>query len=509
MTDDPALNILLITADQWRGDLLGAAGHPFARTPNLDALARAGTRFAQHYCQAYPCGPARASLITGLHAHKHRSIRNGTPLDARHPTLFQEARRAGYAPRLFGYTDTTLDPRGLHERDPARGNYESAAPGIDVDTLLDERSTPWLAHLKRQGYRVDDPDAGREGIFGQAPFPAPAIFGPQDSETAFLTARFLDWLGVAGKTPWFAALSYVAPHPPFSAARPYQDLIEPADVPLPLRGTSPAVESAQHPLVRLLLDETHADQFAPGLSGPVRDLDDDRIRKLKAVYAGQAYEVDQHLGRVFAALKESGAWDRTLIVFTADHAEQLFDHWLAGKTAFYDQSAHIPLIVRDPREQADAGRGRVVEAFTGCTDILPTILGFAGLEAPRNCDGRDLLGFCAGEMPSGWPDEIHWAFDFRDVRTKRFETLLGLPSDWCNLQVVRTKTLKYVHFAGLPPVLFDLEQDPGEMVNRAAEPASTSLRIEGLERLLTWRQRSEDRALTGFLAHEGRWYEES
>src|SRR5260370_33131680 len=105
----PPLNILLITADQWRGDLLGSAGHPFARTPNLDALARSGVRFAQHYCQAYPCGPARASLVTGLYAHKHRSIRNGTPLDARHPTLFGEARRAGDAPLLFGCTYTTSD----------------------------------------------------------------------------------------------------------------------------------------------------------------------------------------------------------------------------------------------------------------------------------------------------------------------------------------------------------------------------------------------------------------
>ena len=502
------LNILLVTADQWRGDLLGAAGHPFARTPNLDALARSGTRFARHFCQAYPCGPARASLLTGLYAHKHRSIRNGTPLDARHPTLFQEARRAGYAPRLFGYTDTTLDPRGRPARDPARGNYESAAPGIDVEILLDERSAPWLAHLRRRGYSVADPDAGREGIFGQAPFPAPAVFEAEDSETAFLTERFLDWLGVAGQKPWFATLSYVAPHPPFSAAAPYHDLVDPADVPLPLRGKTPEVEAAQHPLVRLLQGEIGAHHFAPGLSGPARDIDDDRIRKIKAIYAGQAYEVDLQLGRVFAALEASGAWDRTLIIFTADHAEQLFDHWLLGKTAFYDQSAHIPLILRDPRAGADAGRGRVVERFTECIDILPTVLDAAALSVPRNCDGRSLLPYCRGETPAEWRDETHWAYDFSDIRTRHIETKLGLPSDWCNLQVVRTNTLKYVHFAGLPPVLFDLREDPAECINRAADPGARALLAEGMDRLLTWRQRTEERTLTGYLAHEGEGYGE-
>ena len=506
MTDDAALNVLLITADQWRGDLLGVAGHPYARTPNLDALAGSATRFAQHYCQAYPCGPARASLLTGLYAHKHRSIRNGTPLDARHPTLFQEVRRAGYGPALFGYTDTTLDPRGRPDRDPARGSYESPAPGVGVELLLDERSAPWLAHLRSRGHDVPDPDAGREGVFARSPFPAPAVFAAEDSEAAFLTGRFLDWLGVAGQKPWFAMMSFIAPHPPFSAARPYQDLIDPAEVTLPRRGASPDVEAAQHPLLRLLLDDADLSNFIPGLSGPVHTLGDDAVRKVKAVYAAQACEVDHHLGRIFAALKASGAWDRTLVVITADHAEQLFDHWLLGKTAFFDQSAHIPLIVRDPRAGADAGRGRAVEHFTECIDVMPTILEAAGLTAPRNCDGSSLLPFCRGETPAEWRDEVHWAFDFSDVRTRRAETALSLPSDWCNLQVVRTRAFKYVHFAGLPPVLFDLRQDPDELVNRADDPAARSTRLEGLDRLLTWRQRTEEHTLTGVLAHEGRWY---
>ncbi len=501
-------NILLVTADQWRGDLLGSARHRFARTPNLDALARAATRFERHYCQAYPCGPARAGLVTGLYPHKHRSVGNGVPLDARHPTLFTELRRAGYRPTLFGYTDTTLDPRGKAALDPDNGDYENVCPGTAVDTLLTERATPWLAHLRAKGYPVDHPDAGREGIFAQRGFGEPTVFAAEDSETAFLTDRFLAWLGVAGSAPFCAHLSFIAPHPPFAAAAPFSEAIHPADAAMPVRGASPDVEAAQHPLVAALLDAQEARHFAPRLTGPARRQDEATIRKVRAVYAGLALEVDHHLGRVFAALRESDRWDDTVVVFTADHGEQLFDHWMLGKTGFYDQSAHIPLIIRDPRPVSDAGRGGSVDRFTESIDVMPTLLALAGLDPPAACDGRSLLGFLAGAAPAGWREEVHWSFDFRDIRTRRFETLFALPSDWCNLQVIRTRDLKYVHFAGQPPVLFDLRDDPHELVNRAEDPGARALRLEGLDRMVTWRQRFEDRALTRYLAHGGRLYED-
>ena len=496
-------NILLVTVDQWRGDLLGSALHPFARTPHLDALAHEATRFARHHCQAYPCGPARAGLVTGLYAHKHRSIGNGVPLDARHPTLFTELRRAGYRPTLFGYTDTTLDPRGKPERDPDNGDYENVCPGMAVDTLLTERATPWLAHLKAKGYRVDDPDAGRAGIFAQRGFGEAAVFAAQDSETAFLADRFLAWLEVAGAEPFCAHLSFIAPHPPFAAAAPLADLIDPEAVPMPVRGVTPAVEAAQHPLIAALMAGTDAQSFAPGLSGLARDQDEATVRKVRAIYAGLAHEVDHHLGRIFAALQASGRWADTVIVFTADHGEQLFDHWLLGKTGYHDQSAHIPLIIRDPRASSEGGRGRSVARFTESIDLMPTLLALVGLEPPANCDGHSLWPFCAGQEPPGWREEAHWSYDFRDIRMRRFETLFGLPSEWCNLQVLRTARLKYVHFAGQPPVLFDLREDPDELVNRADDPAARGLRSEGLDRMMTWRQRHEDRALTRFLARDG------
>ena len=123
------INVLLITADQLRADCLSAAGHPLVRTPRLDALAEAGVMFARHYGQCLPCGPARTSLLTGMYAMNHRSVRNGTPLDAAFTNLALEARKAGYEPWLIGYTDTTMDPRRFHPERPAGAALRGDPPG--------------------------------------------------------------------------------------------------------------------------------------------------------------------------------------------------------------------------------------------------------------------------------------------------------------------------------------------------------------------------------------------
>ena len=104
------MNLLLVTLDQFRGDCLSAAGHRVVRTPNLDRLAASGVRFARHYSQAAPCSPGRACLYTGTYQMNNRVVANGTPLDDRLDNLARAARRAGFDPTLFGYTDQGVDP---------------------------------------------------------------------------------------------------------------------------------------------------------------------------------------------------------------------------------------------------------------------------------------------------------------------------------------------------------------------------------------------------------------
>ena len=111
-------NVLLIVVDQWRGDTMGVLGHPCIRTPHLDALCADGVTFRQHFTQAAPCGPGRASLLTGLYMMNHRVVQNSVPLDMRHTNLALEMRQVGYEPALVGYTTTTPDPRVTPHRDP-------------------------------------------------------------------------------------------------------------------------------------------------------------------------------------------------------------------------------------------------------------------------------------------------------------------------------------------------------------------------------------------------------
>ena len=155
-----AMNVLFITADQWRGDCLSALGHPCLKTPNLDRLAREGVLFQRHYAQATPCGPGRASLYTGLYLHNHRSVVNGTPLDARHTDVALEARKAGHEPVLFGYTDISPGPRAHVPGDPALSSYEELLPGLTPVVWLKDDQLAWLADLKAKGYDVP-PGAAR------------------------------------------------------------------------------------------------------------------------------------------------------------------------------------------------------------------------------------------------------------------------------------------------------------------------------------------------------------
>jgi len=145
-------NILFITADQWRGDCLGCIGHPVVKTPNLDQLAKQGVLFRKHYTQTVPCGPSRASLFTGLYAMNHRSVNNGTPLNNRFTNIAREVRKCGYDPTLFGYTDTSADPRNLHQQDPLLSTYEGMIPGMSSGVTLTDNQLPWIADLIAKGY---------------------------------------------------------------------------------------------------------------------------------------------------------------------------------------------------------------------------------------------------------------------------------------------------------------------------------------------------------------------
>lgn len=491
-------NVLLITADQWRGDCIGAVGHPLVKTPAIDALAADGLLFRNHYCQAAPCAPARASLLTGLYQMNHRVCRNGTPLDARHDNIALAARRLGYDPVLFGYTDSAVDPRGCDPNDPRLLTYEGVLPGFTQRQALDEASGTWLSWLRRKG--VDVPERGLD-IYLPAEGPAdppngaPARYPAELSEAAFLTERFLDYSDEMGTAPWFAHVSFLRPHPPFIAPEPYNRMYDPASLPDFVRAESLEAESASHPFLAHIFETQSKSAFVYGAQGLVRDWDEATRRQIRASYYGLISEVDAQIGRIVAHLKARELYERTIVVLTTDHGEMAGDHHLFGKLGYFDQANHIPLIIRHP-EAADVA-GKRIEAFSEAIDITPTILDCLDARIPRAMDGRSLKPYLEGRHSADARREVHWEFDFRDVASGTAQAALGLDLDDCSLSVIRDTAFKYVHFTGLPPLLFDLAADPGELHNLAEEPAHQATRLRYAEKLLAWRARHLDRTLTG------------
>ncbi len=495
-------NVLFITADQWRGECLSALGHPIVMTPHLDALAAEGTLFRRHYSQATSCGPARASLYTGLYLHNHRSVANGAPLDDRHTNIALEARKAGYDPALFGYTDIGADPRGREADDPELRTRAGLLRGMTPVVRMDSDHRPWVDALRQRGYEVeDDPRSlfrpNREGIDPERGRTfAPAWYRKEDSGSAFLTDEAIDYISAHDATPWFVHLSYRSPHPPFIAPEPYNSLYEAAEMPLPNRLATPEEEAAQHPWVRFYLSNQLDSPFTYGASlKEYLELEEREFQQIKATYFAMMTKIDAQIGRLIAHLKESGSWDRTLIVFTSDHGEHLGDHWMMSKFSYYEQTYFIPLIIRDPGAMSDPSRGNAIDAFSENIDIMPTILEWLGLEIPVACEGESLLPFCSGQDVQDWRTEAHAAFDFRHFPGLDGGRALGLAPDQCAATLIRDKRYKYVHFTALPPLFFDLEKDPHEFNNLAGDPAHHGLVLEYAQKMLSWRMNHDDRTL--------------
>jgi len=496
-------NVLLVVVDQWRADFVPALGAGFLRTPNLDRLCREGVTFRNHVTSTVPCGPARASLLTGLYLMNHRAVQNTVPLDARHTNLAKELRRIGYDPALIGYTTTTPDPRTTGPRDPRFTTLGDLMDGFRAVGAFEPSMDGYFGWLAQRGFALPE---RREEIWlpeGEDALPGatarPSRVGAEHSDTAYFTERALTYLKGRGGRPWFLHLGYYRPHPPFIAPAPYHAMYRPEDMPAPRRRDTWQEEAAQHPLLDFYLRGIGQGSFFQGAGGAATGLDAGAVAQMRATYCGMITEVDDALGRVVAYLDETGQWEGTLVVFTSDHGEQLGDHYLLGKVGYHDESFRVPLVIRDPDAPAGSA-GRIESAFTESVDVMPTVLEWLGGAAPRACDGRSLLPLVAGERPADWRDHLFYEYDFRDVFYSRPEGDLGLSMDDCSLCVVQDERWKYVHFAALPPLLFDLESDPDCYRNLADDPAHAAAARDMARRALSHRMRHAERTLTHFRA---------
>ena len=467
-------NVLFITLDQFRGDTMSCAGHPLVRTPNLDHLAANGVRLSRHYAQAAPCAPGRAALYTGTYQMNNRVVANGTPLDARFDNVALAASRAGYDPVLLGYSDQGVDPRTVPAGDPRLSTYEGVLPGFAVELDLTGQHLPWLSWLGELGHDVHDV---RTMLETEHERPV------EHSVSTFLTDRLLAYID-RQDGPWFAHASYLRPHPPYRAAGAFASLYDPDDCPDPL-----PIPAERHRLHDTML----------GLRGVRAPRDRAAMRALRAQYYGMVSEVDAQLGRVWAHLVATGAWDDTVVVVTADHGEQLGDQGLMEKLGFFESSYHIVGIVRDPRQRG--GMGTVVESFTENVDLMPTLCEAIGIDVPAQCDGLPLTPFLAGTTPPWWRDAAHYEWDWRDA----WITAGPLPDPFDrrlerhNLAVRRSRDRAYVQFGDGTAICFDLAADP-TWGTRVTDPAVVCAEAQAM---LAWRAQHTDRTMTGMLLRDG------
>lgn len=485
-------NVLFVMCDQLRADYLSCYGHPLLKTPAIDRLAGRGVRFERAYAQSAVCVPSRMSFYTGRYVSSHGTTWNHVPFPVAQLTLGDHLRAGGLRATLAGKTHVIPDFEGLKrfgvdpDSDPGRLLLEGGFHELD---RYDGHAPPgnesgYGDYLRGHGYSGDDPwndyvisalDESGKKVSGWWLRYAhlPALVQEEHSETAYMTQRAVEFIRAQGEHPWFLHLSYIKPHWPLMAPAPYHSMYRGADCGPILRGDA-RTENA-HPLVAAYR-RAHEDCRSYGR--------EEVVRHVRPTYMGLIKQVDDHLGTLLAELEKLGRMRDTLIVFTSDHGDHLGDHGLGEKEIFYEQAVRIPLIVYDPEEAADVTRGRIESRLVEAVDVLPTCLEALGIEAPSHVlEGRSLLPILRGLPAPGWRDcafsELDYAF--RDARRQ-----LNRGPGECYAWMACTSRWKYVHYQGLRPQLFDLYNDPSELVDLGDDPEREHVRRELRDRLLEW-----------------------
>lgn len=501
-------NILFIMFDQLRFDYLSCAGHPTLETPHIDRLAEKGVRFTRAYVQSPVCGASRMSFYTGRYVHSHGAAWNNYPLKVGELTLGDHLREAGMDAFLVGKTHMKADEKGMDRLGVSRDSIIGARVsecGFDVylrddglwgegpSGFYDKRRSPYNEYLKSRGYEAENPWAenANAGVADDGEVASgwfmknarkPANIREEDSETPWLTSRAIDFLEERrkGDAPWLCHLSYIKPHWPYIVPAPYHAMYGANHI---LPAVRHAGEKADpHPV------------YAAFMNNPIgKAFSRDEVREtVVPAYMGLIKQCDDQMGRLFAYLEESGRMDDTMIVVTSDHGDYLGDHWLGEKDLFHDPSVKVPLIVYDPSPEADAARGTVCDELVETIDLAATFIEAAGGEVPGHIvEGRSLLPFLRGGKPDNWRD---FAVSEYDYSPTSMASELGVEPKDARLFMIADRRWKFVHAeGGFPPMLFDLENDPQELVDLGRSGAHADVIDLMYARLSRWARRLSQR----------------
>lgn len=491
------MNVLFIMADQLRWDHLSCSGHPYLRTPNIDALARRGVRFANAFVNSGVCGPSRMSFYTGRYPISHGATWNRVPLSVGEVTLGEYLKGAGRTLALAGKTHAMPDHEGLArlaiDGGGELGTLLSRGGFTEIDRYDGHHSpgteSGYPAYLRAHGYGGDDPwtDHVIAGIDAQGQVASgwhmrnvhlPARVREEHSETAYMTDQAIRFMREQGSRPWVLHLSYVKPHWPYMAPAPYHALYK-AEQCLPVVRRESELQGA-HPVLAAYRQQEECVSFQR----------DDCIRTVRPAYQGLIHQLDDHLGRLFDTMETLGRLRDTLVIFTADHGDFLGDHWLGEKELFYDTVQKVPFIVADPRPAADATRGSVDPRFVEGVDVVPTVLDWLGVNVPpQRIEGTSLLPLLEGGTPP-WRD---FAYSELDYGFRQARVLLGKTPQQARAFSIRTERWRYVHWLDEPEQLFDLQADPQEFEDLGRDASHAATRAALRDQLLGFLARRRHR----------------
>ncbi|MDB4053088.1 alkaline phosphatase family protein [Octadecabacter sp.] len=463
------MNVLWIMADQLRWDYLSCYGATHIDTPNIDRLAAKGVRFDRAYVQSPICGPSRMSFYTGRYVRSHGATWNGFPLRVGEPTLGDHLREMGITSTLVGKTHMRPDEEGMKRLgiDPestigalvSQCGFEEFVrdDGTNAATDKNRHAEDYERYLRAHGMDGETPweewantaigpDGEKKSGWFLENAPLAARVPKEHSETSWLTTRGIEFIEGQGDDPWLCHLSYIKPHWPYLAPAPYNDMYSKDDLPPVNRRNG----EHTHPLMQAWEKTRICESFSR-----------EDVRELVApVYMGLIKELDDNMERLFDYLETSGRMKDTMVVFCSDHGDNMGDHWLGEKDLFFDCSARIPLIVYDPRAEADKTRGTVTDKLIEGIDLAPTFHQFLGGETKSHVmEGRSLEPLLHGQ-DTPWRDHCISEYDYstRDARQE-----VNIDQSDARLVMVFDGRWKYVHVELMRPMLFDLETDPDEL----------------------------------------------
>src|SRR4051812_28761134 len=427
-------NIVFILTDDHRYDAMGfLKGQAFLQTPVLDSIARDGAHIKNGFVTTALCSPSRASILTGLYAHKHRVVDNNTAIPPGTQFFPQHLQKAGYTTGFFGkwhMGNTGDQPQPGFDKwvsFQGQGSYLPEKNGLNVDGK----------HVPQKGYITDE-----------------------------LTDYALDWLRTVPKgKPYFMCLSHKAVHSEFIPAERHKGRYKDAKfVPPP---TMAATGDMARNRPRWVQDQRNSWH---GVEYPYHsDLD---IAEYYKRYAETLLAVDESAGRVLDALRQRGELDSTLVVYMGDNGFAFGEHGLIDKRTAYEESMRVPMLARCP--ELFQG-GQTIKPVIANIDVAPTLLAVAGLQAPDAYQGRNFLPLLQGKQIP-WRDsflyEYYWERNFPQTPT---------------MHALRGDRYKYIRYHGIWDLneLYDLQEDPLETNNLINNPKLAGVVKEMNEKLFT------------------------